>query len=73
MDILALVIAIVALVVAVLAYQRSGGLRDLRGEITSLGSGLDALRAKTADALTKLERAVRPGDKPDSGGPKQEG
>ena len=69
MEFVALIIAIVALIVALLAYRRAGGLRDLRGEIASLGSGLDALRAKTADTIGKVERAVRPGDKTEGGGP----
>lgn len=68
MEFLALVVAIIALVMALLAYRRAGGLRDLQAEIASLGTGLDALRAKTADALGKLERAVRPGDQREGGG-----
>lgn len=45
MDILNLIIAIVALVIAVLAYQRSGGIKDLR--------------QTTASLLAKMEQAVR--------------
>ena len=46
MTLLTLTIAIVALVVAVAAYQRAGGDADLRG--------------KTAALLSKLEQKVRP-------------
>jgi len=45
MDTLNLIIAIVALVIAVLAYQRSGGVKDLR--------------QTTASLLAKMEQAVR--------------
>jgi hypothetical protein len=70
MEVVALIIAIVALVVAVLAYARTGGIQELRGQVTALGSTteslrekttdtLDALRAKTANTLERLEKAVR--------------
>ena len=49
MDILNLIIAIVALVIAVLAYQRSGGVKDLR--------------QTTASLLAKMEQAVREEEK----------
>lgn len=71
MEIVALVIAIAALVVAVVAYWRAGGLRDLRGELASLGARLDNLRGKRADALARLERAVRPTEKSGPGGPER--
>ncbi|MFQ5846258.1 MAG: hypothetical protein ACE5IQ_01140 [Candidatus Methylomirabilales bacterium] len=63
MEIVALIIAIVALVIAILAYMQAGGIQDLRGQVKSVGSATEALRLKTADALDRLERAVR--------GPKQ--
>jgi hypothetical protein len=44
MSILNLIIAIVALIIAVLAYQRSGGVKDLRNT--------------TASILSKMEQAV---------------
>jgi hypothetical protein len=45
MDTLNLIIAIVALVIAVLAYQRSGGVKDLR--------------QTTASLLAKMEQTIR--------------
>lgn len=45
MDILNLVIAIVALVIAVLAFQRTGGIKDLR--------------KSTAELLAKMEKKMR--------------
>ena len=45
MDILNFVIAIVALVIAVMAFQRTGGTKDLR--------------KTTAELLAKMEKSVR--------------
>ena len=70
MEIVALLIAVVALVIAVLAYSRTGGIEELRSQVKVVGSKTDTLRvktadatetlrAKTADALDRLERTVR--------------
>lgn len=70
MEILTLIIAVVALVIAVLAYMRTGGIEDLRSQVKTMGTKTDTLRAKTADAteslrvktadaLDRLERTVR--------------
>jgi len=45
MEILNLIIAIVALVIAVLAFQRTGGIKDLR--------------KSTAELLVKMEKKMR--------------
>ena len=45
MEILNLVIALVALVIAILSYQRTGGIKDLR--------------KSTAELLAKMEKKVR--------------
>jgi len=45
MEILNLIIAIVALVIAVLAFQRTGGIKDLR--------------KSTAELLAKMEKSMR--------------
>jgi anaerobic C4-dicarboxylate transporter len=45
MEILNLIIAIVALVIAVFAFQRTGGLKDLR--------------KSTAEVLAKMEQKIR--------------
>jgi anaerobic C4-dicarboxylate transporter len=45
MEILNLIIAIVALVIAVFAFQRTGGLKDLR--------------KNTAEVLAKMEQKIR--------------
>ncbi len=48
-------IAVVALVIAVLAYLRAGGIPDLRKQVESIGT----VRERTADLLAKLEKRVR--------------
>ncbi len=66
------VIAVVALIIAILAYQRTGGTADLKRrlestvtpeemkkQIDSLAAMTDALREKTADALDRLEKVIR--------------
>jgi hypothetical protein len=54
-----LVLALAALVIAVLAYIRTGAIQDLSNQASSLGSATGAIRAKTADALDRLGTAVR--------------
>jgi hypothetical protein len=61
MAVLAFIIAVIALVVAVLAYQRAEGSKDLKTQLNSL-------REKTADALSKVEKALRREDKKDQPG-----
>jgi hypothetical protein len=53
---LALLISLVALGVAILAYQEAGGTRDLPRKLESLR---EDLRRETADGLSKLEKALR--------------
>jgi len=67
MEVLTLIIAIVALVFSALAYQKAGGMVDLKGRVDSLGTVTDSLREKLADSLDKLEKMIRknqdtPGD-----------
>ena len=76
MEAITLLIAVVALIIAILAYQRTGGTAelkrqiesktsspDLKKEIDALIAMTDALREKTADALDRLEKAVRKTEK----------
>jgi len=65
MAILALLIAVVALVIAIAAYRRTGGVGDLQHQIQTLTSTTDSVRDRTADALNRLEQLVRGGkDRP---------
>ena len=45
MNVVNFILAIIALIIAVLAYQRAGGTKDLRD--------------RTADALNKMEQSLR--------------
>jgi hypothetical protein len=66
MEALALIIAIIALFLAFLAYQKVGGLGDLKKQtevLTQIGDAIikatNSLREKTADVLDKLEAGLR--------------
>jgi hypothetical protein len=76
MEGITLLIAVVALIIAILAYQRTGGTADLKRamdsppssldlkkQVDSLAAVTDALREKTADALDRLERVIRKTEK----------
>jgi hypothetical protein len=76
MEALTLLIAVIALIIAILAYQRTGGTADLARKIESgvssedlkkqmaaLTTMTDALREKTADALDRLEKVIRKTEK----------
>jgi hypothetical protein len=62
----ALFISIIAFIFAFLAYQKVGGLGDLKKQsevLTQIGDALikatNSLREKTADVLDKLETSLR--------------
>ena len=70
------VIAVVALIISILAYQHTGGTAELKRKIESgiphedlkkqmeiLTAMTDSLRDKTADALDRLEKAIRKPEK----------
>ena len=59
MEALTLLIALVALVIAVIAFQRTGGIRELRQEVETLNSSSEPLRDRTADMLDRFGQAVR--------------
>jgi len=89
----AFIIAIVALIISVLAYQRTGGAKELKKTVDSLSSTMEtlkdragvglkeqmetltsvteSLKDKTADAIDRLEKALRgkPEEKPPKGKP----
>ena len=56
---LVFLIAVVALVIAILAYRKAGGsAEDMQRQIESV-------RQKTADTLARMEKSVRGEDKPE--------
>jgi hypothetical protein len=76
MDAITLLIAVVALIIAILAYQRTGGTAELKRQLESRTSSVDLkkqvdalvamtdnLREKTADALDRLEKVIRKTEK----------
>ncbi len=76
MEGITLLIAVVALIIAILASQRTGGTAelkrqieagasspDLRKQMDALVAMTDSLREKTADALDRLEKAIRKTEK----------
>ena len=76
MDAITLLIAVVALIIAILAYQRTGGPAELKRQLESKTSSVDlkkqmetlvamtdSLREKTADALDRLEKGIRKTEK----------
>jgi hypothetical protein len=68
-DVLALIIAIVALVLASVAFARSGGVEDLRRQMQNIGSTTSSARDRTADVLDRLEQLIRGKDKREPGEP----
>jgi len=76
MEGITLLIAVVALIIAILAYQRTGGTSELKRQIETgvsspelkkqmdaLAAMTDSLREKTADALDRLEKVIRKTEK----------
>jgi lysylphosphatidylglycerol synthetase-like protein (DUF2156 family) len=55
-----LFVALLALVIAVLAYQRAGG--GVSQNVQSIQNAIEVMRKETADALARIERSVRPTD-----------
>ncbi len=59
MEVFTLLIALVALVIAVIAFQRTGGIKELRQEVDSLSSRTESVRGRTANMLDRFEQVVR--------------
>jgi hypothetical protein len=69
MEVLTLLIAIVALVVGVAAFMRTGGVEELRRQVQSLSSTSETVRDRTADAIDRLEQLIRGRDRQKPGEP----
>ena len=60
MAVLSLIISIIVLIIAYLAYTRSGGsIEEMKRKVEDLGVTTEGLRSKLADALENLEKKVR--------------
>jgi hypothetical protein len=74
MNYVSLFISIAALIVACIAYQRSGGsIDEMKKKIEELGITTESLRAKTADLLNTFEKKLRGEDKPPAEPPQDKG
>jgi uncharacterized protein YoxC len=45
------IIAIIALIISALAYQRTGGAKELKRTVDSLSSAMESLKGRTGDSL----------------------
>lgn len=59
MAVLALLVSIAAIVIALMAYERTGADVKLRQQVESLQQALDGARQETANALDRLEKRLR--------------
>jgi len=59
---LALLISLIALGISILAYREAGGSLALKAQVQALQSAVDTARKETADALARVEQAVRPAE-----------
>ena len=66
MEVIAFIIAIIALVIAVLAYQRTGGARDLKKTVDSLSLSMESLKDRAGvgvkeqiETLTSITESLR--------------
>jgi predicted nucleic acid-binding protein len=57
--VLALLVSIAAIVIALMAYERTGADLKLRQQVESLQQALDGARQETANALDRLEKRLR--------------
>ena len=59
MEGITLIIAIAALVIGIIAFQRTGGIKELRQEVDNLNIRTETVRERTANILNRFERMVR--------------
>jgi len=68
MNVVSLLISIAALIVAIIAYQRSGGsIEEMKKKVEEMGITTETMRTKTADLLNSFEKKLRGEDKPSAG------
>ncbi len=59
MEAFTLLIALVALVIAVIAFQRTGGIKELRQKVETLSPRTEGVRDRTANMLDRFGQVVR--------------
>ncbi len=59
MEFITFVIAVVALLIAGISFQRTGGLEELKRQVEASNFKTDGMRDRTADILDRFERVVR--------------
>ncbi|MFQ5520155.1 MAG: hypothetical protein ACE5FK_02055 [Candidatus Methylomirabilia bacterium] len=59
MEVVTLIIAVIALVIAAAAFQRTGGIQDVRHQVEILNTRAETARERTANTLARLERFIR--------------
>ena len=71
---LSLIISIIALGIAYLAYTKSGGsVEEMKRKVEDLGLTTESLRSKMADALENLEKKIRGAEKKPEDQPRDKG
>lgn len=53
---LALIVAIIALIFAIMAYDRTGGQADLNAEIKDLRAKMEKMKKETAEKVSKVRQ-----------------
>ncbi len=59
MEFITFTIAVVALLIAGIAFQRTGGIEQLKRQMEASKFKTDGMRDRTADILDRFERVVR--------------
>jgi len=66
MQVVTFIIAIIALIISILAYQRTGGAKELKQKVDSLSSSMESLKERAGvglkeqiDHLTSVKESIR--------------
>jgi hypothetical protein len=63
MTALVFIISVIALIIAIVAFRRTGGMTELKEDINSLDSITSSFRERSANALEKMEKVLRKEEK----------
>ncbi len=63
MELLSLLLSVAALILAAMAFGRTGGMRDLRRQLDALSTKAESARELAANTIDKIEEMVRGGEK----------